>query len=105
MSSVFGCTRDGMKKSSAVLAISLLFAILKTLNDSEMASPEHAKDVLVILRSAFACPHNCVKVSDDRSPRVTLLLLEHLNEITGGKMWKEIEETKHFIQEQTSQAS
>jgi len=72
-------------------------AVLKTLDDGEMVSPEHAKAVLRIIRSAFACPQYCVKVSDDRRPRMTLLLLEHLNEITGWKMQTDIEEVKHFI--------
>ena len=80
-------------------------AVMKTLDDSEMDSPEHAKDVLLILRSAFACPQRCIKVTDDRRPRITLLLLEHLNEITGGKMQKDIEEARHFIQQQASQAN
>ena len=75
-------------------------AVLKTLDDSEMASPDHAKDVLRIIRSAFACPEYCVKVADDRRPRMTLLLLEHLNEITGGKMQTDIEEVRHFILQQ-----
>ena len=75
-------------------------AVLKTLDDTEMASSEHAKDVLLILRSAFACPYRCVKVADDRLPRMTLLLLEHLNEITGGKMQTDIAEAKHFILQQ-----
>ena len=60
-------------------------AVLKTLDDTEMGSEEHAKEVLEILRNAFFCPQDCVKVADDRRPRITLLLLEHLNEITGGK--------------------
>jgi hypothetical protein len=51
-------------------------AVLKMSDDDEMASPEHVKDVLLILRSAFACPQYCVKVIDDRRPRMTLLLLE-----------------------------
>jgi hypothetical protein len=80
-------------------------AVLKTLDDSEMASPETAKFVLLIVRMAFYCPQNCVKVTDDRRPRMTLLLLEHLNEITGGTMQKDIEETKHFIQQQAIQAN
>jgi hypothetical protein len=80
-------------------------AVLKTLDDGEMASPEHAKDVLLILRSAFACPHYCVKVTDDRRPRMTLLLLEHLNEITQGKMQADIEEAKHFVLEQASKVN
>jgi hypothetical protein len=80
-------------------------AILKTLDDSEMASPESAKFVLLILRMAFYCPQYCVKVTDDRRPRMTLLLLAHLNEITRGKMQTEIEEAKHFILQQASKAN
>ena len=80
-------------------------AVLKTLDDSEMASPETVKFVLLIVRMAFDCPQYCVKVTDDRRPRMTLLLLEHLNEITGGKMQTDIEEVKHFILQQASKAS
>jgi len=80
-------------------------AVLKTLDDSEMGSSEHAKDVLLILRSAFACPQRCVKVSDDRRPRMTLLLLEHLSEITKGKMQTDIEELKQFVTEQARKAN
>ena len=72
-------------------------AVLKTLDDSEMASSENAKDVLRILRSAFSCPDRCVKVTDDRRPRMTLLLLEHLNQVTRGKMQADIEDTKQFV--------
>ena len=75
-------------------------AVLKTLDDSEMASSDHVKDVLEIIRSAFSCPDRCVKVSDDRRPRMTLLLLEHLNEITAGKMRTDIEEVKQFVLQQ-----
>jgi hypothetical protein len=75
-------------------------AVLKTLDDGEMASPESAKWVLLIIRWAFACPQNCVKVTNDRRPRVSLLLLEHLNEITRGKMQAEIEEVKQYILQQ-----
>ena len=80
-------------------------AVLKTLDDSEMASSDHAKDVLRIIRSAFACPDRCVKVSDDRRPRMTLLLLEHLNEITAGKMRTDIEEVKQFVLQQARTAN
>jgi len=72
-------------------------AVLKTLDDSEMASPESFKLVLLIVQMAFYCPQSCVKVTDDRRPRMTLLLLEHLNEITGGKVQEDIEEAKQFI--------
>ena len=79
-------------------------AVLKTLDDSEMASAESVKFVLLIVRMAFDCHQSCVKVTDDRRPRMTLLLLEHLNEITGGKMQTDIEEVKHFILQQASRA-
>lgn len=72
-------------------------AVLKTLDDSEMASPETAKWVLMVIRWAFACPQYCVKVSDDRRPRIALLLPEHLNEITHGKMQVDIEEVRRFL--------
>jgi len=80
-------------------------AVLKTLDDSQMASSENAKDVLWILRSAFACPDRCVKVTDDRRPRMTLLLLEHLNEVTRGKMQADIEEAKQFVLQQARTAN
>jgi hypothetical protein len=80
-------------------------AVLKTLDDSEMGSPETAKWVLLVIRWAFACPQYCVKVTDDRRPRITLLLLEHLNEITRGKMQAEIEEVRHFLLHQAGKAS
>ena len=80
-------------------------AVLKTLDDTEMASSDHAKYVLMTLRSAFACPTRCVKVTDDRRPRMTLLLLEHLNEITHGQMQVEIEDAKQFILQEASTAN
>ncbi len=80
-------------------------AVLKSIDDSEMASPESAKWVLLIVRAAFACPQYCVKVIDDRRPRITLLLLEHLNEITHGKMQADIKEVKQFILEQSNRAN
>jgi hypothetical protein len=79
-------------------------AVLKTLEDSEMSSPGSVKFVLLIVRMAFECPQ-CVKVADDRRPRMTMLLLEHLNEITGGKMQTDIEEVKHFILQQAGKAN
>lgn len=80
-------------------------AVLKTLEDGEMMSSESVKFVLLIVRMAFECPQYCVKVTDDRRPRMTLLLLEHLNEITRGKMQADIEEAKQFILQQASKAN
>ena len=69
-----------------------------------MAEPGTTKDVLVILWAAFGCPQHCVKNVDNRRPRVTLLLLEHLRQISGGKMDADIDRTKKLILEQTSKA-
>jgi len=75
-------------------------AVIHTLDDSQMASLEGAKNVLVVLRAAFACPARCVQVTDDRHPSVTLLLLEHLRDIAGVKMQPEIDAAKKFILQQ-----
>lgn len=80
-------------------------AVLKSMDDSKMASPESAKLVLLVIREAFGCPQRCVQVTDDRHPRITLLLLEHLNEITRGKMQADISEVKQFILEQADKAN
>lgn len=80
-------------------------ALLKSIDDAEMASPETAKWILFAIREAFGCPQYCVKVTDDRRPRITLLLLEHLNEISRGKMQAEINEVKQFVLQQTSKAN
>ena len=80
-------------------------AVLKSIGDSEMASPESAKWVMLVIREAFACPQYCVKVTDDRRPRIALLLLEHLNDITRGEMQVDIKELKQFIQEQAGRAN
>jgi len=95
-----GCDETTFNRSGDLVAV----AVLKTLDDSEMASPENLKFVLLIVRMAFDCPQ-CVKVTDDRRPRMTLLLLEHLNEITGGRMQTDIEEVKHFILQQANKAN
>jgi len=60
---------------------------------------------MLVIREAFACPQYCVKVTDDRRPRIALLLLEHLNDITRGEMQVDIKELKQFIQEQAGRAN
>ena len=78
--------------------------VIHTLNDNQMASLEGAKNVLVVLRAAFACPARCVQVTDDRHPSVTLLLLEHLREIAGVRMQPEIDDAKKFTLQQANKA-
>ena len=76
-------------------------AILQTLADKEMSSQEGTRNVLFIVRTAFACPQRCVKAADDRHPRVTLLLLDHLREITPQNTHSDIAEAEKFILKQS----
>jgi hypothetical protein len=64
-----------------------------------MTSPQTLGEVLYVHHEAFACPSRCVTAPTDRQPRITLLLLEHLQNKSSGKMKSEIEETKEFILE------
>jgi len=77
-------------------------AILQSLSEAKMASPETLNDVLLMLHLAFECPHTCVLVTDDQQPRVTLLLLEHLRSTASRTLQSKIEETKGFVIQQAS---
>jgi hypothetical protein len=76
-------------------------AIVQTLSDSEITSPDTMKDVLIILRLAFGCPARCVTARGDRQPNVTMLLIEHLQNRDSGGMQPKIDETRKFILQQT----
>ena len=65
-----------------------------------MTSPVTMREILLILRDAWACPR-CAKSPDDQKPNVTALLLEHLQGNTSGPIQSEIVQTKTFILEQT----
>jgi hypothetical protein len=93
----FGSDEKAFSRSGDFVAV----VILQTLDDSEMAAPGGAKNVLNILHDAFPCPGYCVKPIDERRPRVTLVLLEHLRELTHGTMNRDIDDAKKFILEQT----
>jgi hypothetical protein len=75
-------------------------AIVQTLSDTEMTSPQTLELVLLILRDAYACSSRCVTSPGDRQPRIALLLLEHLHNNTSGKMQSSVDETKEFIVQQ-----
>jgi hypothetical protein len=79
-------------------------AVLQTLSDKQMASPETLKMVLVILTDAFGCPNGCVATTSDSQPRVTSLLLDHLYESSTGKLRDDIDETKRFVTKQAVDA-
>jgi len=74
-------------------------AIVQCLPDNQLTSPQTLREVLFVLHEAFACPSRCVTAPSGRQPRITLLLLEHLQNKSSGKMQSEIEETKEFILE------
>jgi len=69
-------------------------AIVKTIPDPQMTSPNTLRDVLFILHEAWACPSRCIKSSSDQQPNVTVLLLEHLHAKTSGPIQSEIDKTR-----------
>jgi hypothetical protein len=54
-------------------------AILKLLSPDELADPQKAKNVLDVLRGAFA-HSEFIAAKDDRKPEVTLFLLNYMQE-------------------------
>jgi hypothetical protein len=72
-------------------------AILQSVNDHEMTAPQTLKDVLSIIRFAFACPSRCVVVPDDRKPRITLLLLKELHNHTRGPSQLAVDDMTKFV--------
>ncbi|MGP0017961.1 MAG: hypothetical protein ACLPHP_05290 [Candidatus Sulfotelmatobacter sp.] len=79
-------------------------AILQSFNDVEMTVPQTQRDVILIIRFAFACPSTCIVVPDDRKPRVTLLLLEQLHNHTRGPDQLAVDDTKGFVLKQVHSA-
>jgi hypothetical protein len=92
-----GWDEKAFNRSGDVAAI----AIVKSIPESDLTSPTTMKEVLGILHSAFACPSRCIAARSNRQPRVTMLLLEHLHNLTTGTMQSEINETRDFILRQT----
>ena len=45
-------------------------AVLQDFSDKEMTAPESLEGVLLVLRTAFTCPHRCVNANGDQQPRV-----------------------------------
>ena len=72
-------------------------AILQSLNDDEMTTSETLRDVLLIIRLAFACPSRCTVVPDYREPRVTMLLLDQLRNHTPGPDQLAVNDTQTFV--------
>jgi hypothetical protein len=92
-----GWDEKAFNRSGDMVAI----AIVKTIPESELASPATMKEVLGILHAAFACPSRCIAALSNRQPNVTMLLLEHLHNRTSGLPQNEVDETRDFILRQT----
>ncbi len=75
-------------------------AVLQSFSDAELTSPETLEIVLVVLRTAFSCPHRCINANGDEQPRVTVLLLDHLRSVTNPPVRSKIDEVKKFVVEQ-----
>jgi hypothetical protein len=83
------------------LAISI--ALLKILDDQDIRNPATVRDFLPIIRSAFSAPQ-FASVESDKKPRVTLFLLEHLQqEINDVQVRLEIEQTINFVRAKTGE--
>lgn len=80
-------------------------AIVKTIPESQMSKPETVKEVLWILRTAFACPSRCVAAESDRQPGVTMLLLQHLHDSTSGPTQAQVDEARSFVLQQTREVA
>lgn len=92
-----GWDEKAFNRSGDMVAV----AIVKTIPERELKSPTIVKDILAILRGAFACPTRCIADPDNRQPNVTLLLLEHLRIGANGPIQTEIDQAKDFISQQT----
>jgi hypothetical protein len=78
-------------------------AIVRALPEDSPMSPMQIRSVLLLVRTSFECLDVCVQSADDKEPRVTLLLLEHLREhgSPDTQFDTEIEEVQTFVMRQT----
>lgn len=72
-------------------------AILKTIPDAELTKSDTIPRVLDLLRLSFSCLSRCVETCSDREPRVTLLLLDHLHEVSKRRVRKQVEEIRKLV--------
>lgn len=76
-------------------------ALLKILDDRDLANPARVESFLPIIRVAFSCTE-CVSTQVDKKPRVTLFLLLHLDaSASDPKVRSEIQDTVKYIRVQT----
>jgi hypothetical protein len=76
-------------------------AIVRALPKNSPVNPTQMRSVLTLVRASFSCLDRCVQSLDDKEPRVTLLLLEHLREHGPPDTRSDIEEVQTFVLKQT----
>ncbi len=77
-------------------------ALLKILDDTDLRNPVTVRGLLPIIRSSFSAPE-LVAIESDKKPRVTLLLLEHLEQNTDdAELRQEIQQTAEFAKAKTT---
>jgi hypothetical protein len=75
-------------------------AIVRAMPNNSPVSPTQIRLLLTLVRESFSCLDRCVQSSDDKVPRVTLLLLEHLREHGSPDTQSDIEEVQTFVLKQ-----
>jgi len=76
-------------------------ALLKILSEQEMRKPEEIRKMLPLIRGAFIAPQ-IIPVEGDRTPDVTLLLLNHLKDVVQDPALKsEVSEVETFVRKKT----
>jgi hypothetical protein len=79
-------------------------AIVRALPQESTVNPMQMRSVLLLVRASFSCLDRCVQSSDDKQPKVTLLLLEHLREQGPPDTQSDIDEVQTFVLKQTADA-
>jgi len=74
---------------------------VRALPNNTPVNPTQMLPVLTLVRESFSCLDRCVQSSDDKEPRVTLLLLELLRKHGSPNTQSDIEEVQTFVLKQT----
>jgi hypothetical protein len=77
-------------------------ALIKLLNDEDLRNPKTVIRVLQIVRHSFLYP-KMITMEDDRTPKFTLIFLEHLDAVLQDPALKrEVSEVRRFVVAQTT---
>jgi len=76
-------------------------ALLKILDEADFKDSQKVKSILPLVRASFLNP-SLIKYQEDRNPKVTLLMLQKIeNDIGDAKLKSDITELIEFIKEKT----